>query len=436
MLRRLHLCAALLAVLIGSVASAEAGLKQPHFVAGSLVSSNTTVYAQPLGYDNDAPSTVEARVVFRMDAAGTVRNLKVKLGTAPGGTATRTVVFRKAGVDQAVTVSFGAADTFLSDTTNSFAVAAGDMLIFKFTATNTPAATTYTITWEQEHAGLSTSTYGIGAWPDVLGTSGTPIYAPLFSAGSWTTNADRATAVACIAGTVTSARFVLETAPGAGRTRTFVIQKNGTDQDGTGGTPNTTITIADAAVTGSATFSLSVASTDLVRYKETAAGTPANTRASGSHTFTSTAPGTMCYSASPASAPTASSTTYGFPIGGDYTWSATESARELMGPVTTMTVSGLYVSLTAAMGAGASHVYTLRKNAGDTAQTVTINATQSSAGPSGGAIVTLTNADTFATKAVATLGSVNNVPRMAFLMTDPVAATAGFNALLISPGYE
>ena len=436
MLRRLRFCAALLALLLGSAASAEAGLKQPHWVAGNLLAINTTVYGQAIGYDADAPSTVESRVVFRMDAAGTVRNLKVRLGTAPGGTATRTVVFRKGGADQAVTVSFGAADTFLSDTTNSFTVAVGDTLIFKFTATNTPAATTYTITWEQEHAGLSTSTYGIGAYPDVLGTGATPIYAPLFSAGSWSTNADRATAIACIAGTVTGMRFVLEAAPGTGDTRTFVIQKNGTDQDGTGGTPNTTVTIVDANVTGSATFSLTVASGDLVRVKEVASGTPANARASGSHAFTSTAPGGMCYSAGPQTAPSASSTTYGFPVGGDYAWNATESVRELLAPTQTMSVSGLYVSLTAAMGAGASHVYTLRKNAADTAQTVTIGATQSSAGPSGGASVTLTNADTFAMKAVATLGSTTNVTRMAFLMTDPVAAAAGFNALLISPGYE
>ena len=99
-----------------------------------------------------------------------------------------------------------------------------------------------------------------------------------------------------------------------------------------------------------------------------------------------------------------------------------------------MQISGLYVVLDAALAASTTHVYTLRENGGDSAQTVTITAGNSSAGPSGGGVVTLGSGDTFAMKCAATLGSVTNLPHFAFLMTDPTAAAGKkFRPLMVSP---
>src|SRR5262245_7149880 len=367
------------------------GLKQPHWATGSLLANNTTVYTQPMGFGVNLTS-VESRVAFKLDQGGTVRNLIVLLGTAPGGTATRTITVRKNGVDQAVTVTFGAADTSKSDTTNSVSVAAGDTLVVKCAATNTPAASTLTLVMELETASTTTSQYAIGVSETAFDTATTQ-YSPLFSSGTWGTVLARADGVVGVAGTITSVRYVIDMAPTAGKSRTFTIEKNGVAQDGTAGTPNTVVTISDSATGGTATFSLSVAAGDLLRVKVVPAGGPSATRASGTHSFVATTAGQIVLAAVPTAAPTSGATSYGYPVGGSFTWSATEAPRELPGPATTLSLSGLYVTLEAAMGAGASVVYTLRNTTSDTAQTVTISAGATTGGPSGGAAVCVSRGD-------------------------------------------
>jgi hypothetical protein len=407
------------------------GFKQPHWVSATLLANNLTTYMAPIG-TLLTPTTVEARVVFKVDQGGTVRQLRALLGTAPGGTATRTITFRKNGVDQAVTVTFAAADTSKNDTTNSLTVAAGDTLVVKLTATNTPAASSLALVWELETATTATTQYAIGTSEVSLTTSTS--YAPLFSAGVFQAGgAANSDALAGAAGTITSVRYALDAAPTAGLSRTFTIVKNGTDQDGTAGTPDTRVTISDTATTGAATFTVAVAVGDLLRAKATVTGSPAAARAIGTHTFVATTPGQMVLAAVPNIAPTASTTQYGQAVGGPYAWSGTEAPRELPGPPTAVTLSGLYVYLESAMGAGASAVYTLRQNTSDTTQTVTIGTGALSAGPSAAAAVTLSSGDRFALKVVATLGSGSNRLHVGFLTIDPTAAVEHSDPFVIYP---
>lgn len=64
--------------------------------------------------------------------AGTLRNLRARLNTAPGGTETLTVTVNKNGVNTAVTCTLTGAATTCTDVSNTVAFAAGDGLSFQY----------------------------------------------------------------------------------------------------------------------------------------------------------------------------------------------------------------------------------------------------------------------------------------------------------------
>lgn len=74
-----------------------------------------------------ATGTVEA-VLSVAPRAGYGRNLRCFLGVAPGGADTVVVTVRKNSADSALTCTISAAATTCSDTTNTFAVSAGNRL--------------------------------------------------------------------------------------------------------------------------------------------------------------------------------------------------------------------------------------------------------------------------------------------------------------------
>lgn len=86
------------------------------------------------GYAN-APgtswSTTTETVLLVATRAGTVRNLYCDLGTAPGGADTVVLTLRKNAADQATTCTISAANTTCNDTSNTFAVAAGNRVSLK-----------------------------------------------------------------------------------------------------------------------------------------------------------------------------------------------------------------------------------------------------------------------------------------------------------------
>jgi hypothetical protein len=89
-----------------------------------------------------ASTTTESSVQLVMPFAGTVSNLTVNLGTAPGsGGAKWAFTIRKAGTDTSVTcsISGGGGNTACSDPTNKVEFAAGELLSLKAKPTNSPA---------------------------------------------------------------------------------------------------------------------------------------------------------------------------------------------------------------------------------------------------------------------------------------------------------
>jgi len=90
-------------------------------------------------------STTESQLQQNMPAAGTLKNFYVRADGAVGGTSIKYTV-RKNGADTAVTCTMTSAQSTCSDTTNSVAFLAGDLISIGSTKTGstTPQPTRWT----------------------------------------------------------------------------------------------------------------------------------------------------------------------------------------------------------------------------------------------------------------------------------------------------
>lgn len=97
-----------------------------HWGNNSISGTTTTRYLSP-GYDSSmAPTTP---VQFAVPCAGTISRLYIKHNAAGGNSNPVVYTVRKNGVATALTVSVNAdSTTVTADTTNSFTVAAGDVI--------------------------------------------------------------------------------------------------------------------------------------------------------------------------------------------------------------------------------------------------------------------------------------------------------------------
>lgn len=105
------------------------GLMGGTFGASSVSASSTTFF----NWGGTVTFTSEFARNWYVAQPGTVRNFYVTTGTAQPGTGSLVITLRKNGVDQtvAITIAAGAAAGNFSDTSNSFTVAAGDILVIK-----------------------------------------------------------------------------------------------------------------------------------------------------------------------------------------------------------------------------------------------------------------------------------------------------------------
>jgi hypothetical protein len=106
----------------------------------ATVATNTTLYYPVIGtIATQSTTDVAAGTRSLVAKAGTVKNLYVVIGAAPGGTKTNSYTIMKNGVAAAVTCSITGAAVTCNDTANSFSVVAGDELGIKIV---TPAGGT------------------------------------------------------------------------------------------------------------------------------------------------------------------------------------------------------------------------------------------------------------------------------------------------------
>ncbi len=213
--------------------------------------------------------------------AGTFRNFSFRVSTAPGAGKTRTFVVRKNGSDTGCMVTISDTALIASDTTHSFTVSPGDLLSLSCASTGTPT-----------NPGQGGYSYGIEFVPDSTGFSGYVIPPMDLPSGaistrwngvfwpcpgstvSWNSTTGEVDNIVACDGTITHARLYADVAPGVGTGYDIYIYKNGTKQDGTGGTVDTHMSITGTNQTASATFSLPVTAGDRVYTELTPSGAP------------------------------------------------------------------------------------------------------------------------------------------------------------------
>ena len=317
-------------------------------------------------------------------AAGTIRNLAVRLATAPGAGTSRTFTIFKNGASTGITCTVSDAGTTAQDSTNSTTVAVTDQLYLRTTKSGVPIVPThFDFTWEFEATLAKTSMYGQGG--GTLTAGDLELNGLLSGQDSWSTTTANAVWNVCpIAGTVTRVDLLLDGAPGAGTSYILTIYKNGVKQDGAGGTTDTRVTVADAAVTGVSTFSLAVAAGDTLYLEADQVNAPTARRVAWGVAFEATTDGQFTVCGVGPSASTAV-TQYRPPVDSlAGSWNTDENVREVRGPLTPVTLTALYVVLSAAPGAGNDRTVTVRKNTGNTNLTLTLSGAAATTGNDSG----------------------------------------------------
>jgi hypothetical protein len=244
----------------------------PETTAGGLI-EGPALY----GHQNSwsAPTLNAARrTVFRWD--GEIGNLVVRLTAAPGVGKSFTYTFVKNGTPTALSVTIADAATD-GRSTSFISIASGDTGYWQRSFTGVlPADHIPKLTFEFVHADDYISGYS-GLFD---GLSSTPArIAPL------SPHRDQAFNVIPTPGDLTALDYVLQTAPGSGKSRLLTLYKNAVAQDGSGGTPDTRVTIADLATTGSWSGTVSLAAGDYIDVRDVATSSPANSVVSISATF-------------------------------------------------------------------------------------------------------------------------------------------------------
>lgn len=316
---------------------------------------------------------VSASTLESVPTAGTFGQWYVQLTVAPGVGNSRTLTLQKNGSGTTVTVTISGTATTASFTGTPVSWASNDTIRCQQTTTGTPAAATWT-----SAIAFTPTTDGetIHGW--FSPTSPTlnnfhPIFAGRSAGGFFTHHYD--SNVMALAGTITKHRMALFTAPGAGKSHTFALRKNLTTQDGTGGTPDTRITISDTNLVGEATFSLSVVIGDIVDVVYAAnSGTPAGpTNEVGTIVFVPTVVGAFQVSQTGGPLDTINQT-YGWINQVVINWTTTQVPQ--IGHASNPRLTHLEVSCSAAAGSGKLFIFSVQKNGTDVVQAFLTGASQ------------------------------------------------------------
>ncbi|MDB5163439.1 MAG: hypothetical protein JWS12_56, partial [Candidatus Saccharibacteria bacterium] len=186
----------------------------------------------------------ESNVQIVCPTAGTLTNLFARLNLATGAGSSYTVIVRKGG-DTVLSTIIADPATSNSNTTNSVAVVAGDLLSIKVLPSASPAPTARSIWWGLLFTptvdGESFFGFGNSAVPSTTATN----FEQGFYAGANAWNATESAVTGYIGPQTLKKLYVsLVTAPSAGTSRTFTVRKNSADTalagvvSGTGTTGN------------------------------------------------------------------------------------------------------------------------------------------------------------------------------------------------------
>lgn len=334
-------------------------------------SASATTYISPInGQEWDA---TEASGTSICTAAGTCANLSVVLPVAPGATKSLTFTLRKNAIDTAAVVVISGTATSATYTATSIPLADGDELTIKCVPSGTPTVSNPSVCWDFNGTTPGESIYGMANSDGIIASARTGRVLCHADVANWE-GGNGQDVVGC-AGALTKATIKLSADVGASGSLTFTITKNGVDQNGGAGTPDTRITFTTGTTKASATFSLAVAPGDLLTWKAVPTGTPVTVRPTTGVRLTATTPGQSHYGAVLAVNLSTSLTHYHFPgQGSDTAGDATEANRTVTLGLTGFVLHDLRAAVNAAAGSvsGSGHTFNLRQNGASAGQAVTI----------------------------------------------------------------
>jgi hypothetical protein len=292
-------------------------------------------------------------------SAGTFRNLKLVLSTAPGVGQSRTFRFMVNGAASAMECTIAGTDTTAIDVSNVVTIARGDYVVVESTATLSAPATT--IRWVVEFV---SDTGVISAYGANVGTATTGFLCPFTGATGATANLVRKL-MPC-SGTFTAMVGQTQSvAVGAGASLTFRLYKNGVVQDGTGGTVDTALVITNVATFTpiTKTFTLPVVRGDEVYIGLTAAGGYPSTWTSCALQFDASRADESIVAYSPVgSNPSAASPNYVLLRGAGQIWGALVDTMSLLAGRTPFTLRDLIGDVDTSPGGSSSRLFEVMRD--------------------------------------------------------------------------
>lgn len=243
-------------ILTGMIANSNLGATRFHFVDGSSGSESAIARRQNL-----------------ITEAGTFRKGYIQLSTAPGVGKSWTFTLMKNGATTAHVITISGTDTFGSDTSNNIAVAANDRLAWRIVPAGTPASSIIRFTAEYEPTTAQRAVWGtsIQAGGGAGIPDGSTAYAIIGACDSpFDAAAANRSCVWAINATIKSFTFRGNVAPGAGKSWTLSILKNGIEE------ASSIIVLSgatDVAVTVTG-LNIGIVPGDLLAMKSIPSGTP------------------------------------------------------------------------------------------------------------------------------------------------------------------
>ena len=325
-------------------------------------------------------------------AGGTYRNLRVSSPTALTGAQQIVFALYVNGAASALSITLNSGNQEATNVADDVAVSAGDDIAWEIISTNTPPSITAKVAFDFEPTIANTSCYGFGG-AVFLGTPPTRdslLFGDANNDITWSADSVDTRDIIGLAGTINSMRVKVDVTPGGGTSRTWTIYKNNVAQDGSGGTPDTRLTISAGGLSGSSSFSLSVDVGDAVHVRHTVTGSPSTGhRAIGTVSFVSSTADRWMVGSTVINNPSNSTVQFNRLYGTDGAYSNTESDRQFKNGPTPFFLSAMIMRIATAPGSGNSYDWTVRLAAADTAQTTHFEDLNTQVGPSGGAAVTV-----------------------------------------------
>lgn len=227
--------------------------------------SNTAVNFQSPLAGRSSWQTADTLANQIVPVAGTLKNLRVRLGATPGVGKSIAITIYKNGSPTSLTTTIADNATTGTDSTDTVSFAPGDTMSIATAPTNTPS-TPY-VRWALEFAPATNGQSFIAYSSTSVGSVNTPFFDQPESGGSWNA-AENLRQSPVPATTFQNIYALIGAAPGGAASRTFTARLNAGDTA-------LATTITGAGTTGSATNTTTSNAGDLMSFKMTPTGTPA-----------------------------------------------------------------------------------------------------------------------------------------------------------------